>query len=119
MGDLHSVILFSFRNEAELAFLTFARYRSSHPDIEELDVFELESEINGAAKEAPQKNSTTRTREEEEQQQRLPPPYDVIVASMVINCLPDALSRGRFLVLLKKLVKPQGLIFLTLPGELV
>ena len=85
-------------------------------------MFKLADEFNGAEADALKK----KTREDEQQQQqqqedqqqpRMAPPYDIVVASMVINCLPDALTRGRFLVLLKKLVKPRGLVFLTLPGE--
>mmetsp|Transcript_54020 Transcript_54020/g.123116 ORF Transcript_54020/g.123116 Transcript_54020/m.123116 type:complete len:299 (-) Transcript_54020:374-1270(-) len=59
------------------------------PKIEKRDVFELE-------------------KEEGKQ-------YDVIVCSMVINCIPTAQDRGRMLTLLRRLLRDHGLLFLTLP----
>ena len=41
--------------------------------------------------------------------------YDVIVVSMVINCVPTPKDRGRMLVMLKQMLEPGGLLFLTLP----
>ncbi len=41
--------------------------------------------------------------------------YDVIVVSMVINCVPTPQDRGRMLVMLKQMLEPGGLLFLTLP----
>mmetsp|Transcript_55532 Transcript_55532/g.111366 ORF Transcript_55532/g.111366 Transcript_55532/m.111366 type:complete len:315 (+) Transcript_55532:102-1046(+) len=68
---------------------------SRHPKIEELDFFEL----------AAQELKGSRT-----------PNFDTIVASMVINCVPTPLDRGRMLCLLKQLLTPHGgLLFLTLP----
>ena len=42
-------------------------------------------------------------------------PYDVLVNSMVINCVPSAPDRGRMLALLYHQLRPGGLCFLTLP----
>mmetsp|Transcript_23090 Transcript_23090/g.34698 ORF Transcript_23090/g.34698 Transcript_23090/m.34698 type:complete len:302 (+) Transcript_23090:84-989(+) len=41
--------------------------------------------------------------------------YDVIVCSMVINCVPTPESRGKMLCLLYHQLRPGGLCFLTLP----
>ncbi|TMW62390.1 hypothetical protein Poli38472_009883 [Pythium oligandrum] len=41
--------------------------------------------------------------------------YQVIVSSMVINCVPDAPSRGRMLQLYYEHLQPSGLLFLMLP----
>lgn len=41
--------------------------------------------------------------------------YDVIVCSMVLNCVPNARQRGTFLSLLYKQVKSGGLVFFTIP----
>jgi 25S rRNA (adenine2142-N1)-methyltransferase len=41
--------------------------------------------------------------------------YDVVVCSMVINCVPTPEQRGRMLTKLYMAVRPGGLLFLTLP----
>ncbi|GLE05009.1 hypothetical protein PINS_up013993 [Pythium insidiosum] len=41
--------------------------------------------------------------------------YDVLVSSMVINCVPDAPSRGKMLQLSFQHLRPGGLFFLMLP----
>ena len=41
--------------------------------------------------------------------------YDVIVCSMVINCVTSAVDRGEMLALLYHQLRPKGLLFLTLP----
>lgn len=41
--------------------------------------------------------------------------YDVIVCSMVLNCVPEACQRGTFLSLLYRQLKPGGLVFFTIP----
>lgn len=41
--------------------------------------------------------------------------YDVIVCSMVINCVPTPTDRGKMMVQLFKHLRPGGLLFLTLP----
>ena len=41
--------------------------------------------------------------------------YDVIVSSMVINCVPDAKQRGKMLRLYRSHLRPNGLVFLMLP----
>jgi len=41
--------------------------------------------------------------------------YDVIVCSMVINCVPTAVERGKMLLQLFEHLRPGGLLFLTLP----
>jgi 25S rRNA (adenine2142-N1)-methyltransferase len=41
--------------------------------------------------------------------------YDVIVCSMVLNCVPEARQRGTFLSLMYRQLKPGGLVFFTIP----
>lgn len=41
--------------------------------------------------------------------------YDVIVCSMVINCVPTPTDRGKMMALLYHHLRPGGLLFLTLP----
>lgn len=41
--------------------------------------------------------------------------YDVIVCSMVINCVPTPADRGKMMFLLLQHLRPGGLLFLTLP----
>jgi 25S rRNA (adenine2142-N1)-methyltransferase len=68
---------------------------SRHPRVEQLDFFDLA------------KHETRGGRS---------PNFDVIVVSMVINCVPTPLDRGRMLVYLKQLLAPRGgILFLTLP----
>ena len=42
-------------------------------------------------------------------------PYDVIVCSMVLNCVTNAVDRGKMLSLLYRQLRQNGLCFLTLP----
>jgi len=64
---------------------------SSHPDIEEIDFLQMpvEDETNGT--------------------------FDVIVCSMVLNCVTTPADRGKMLSLLYKQLSPGGLCFLTIP----
>lgn len=41
--------------------------------------------------------------------------FDVIVCSMVLNCVPEARQRGTFLSLMYRQLKPGGLVFFTIP----
>lgn len=61
--------------------------KSQHPEIQEMDFFHLDITCS----------------------------YDVIVCSMVINCVPTPELRGRMLFKLKHHLKPGGLCFFTLP----
>ena len=63
--------------------------QSQHPDIEELDFFDLE------------KTESTK--------------YDVIVCSMVLNCVPTPDQRGQMLIKLRHHLVEDGLLFLTVP----
>ena len=62
--------------------------RSSHPRIEQMDFFQLPLSEQ---------------------------PYDVLVNSMVINCVTTPEQRGRMLTLLYTHLRPGGICFLTLP----
>eukprot|EP00976_Prorocentrum_cordatum_P069462 1179555-Prorocentrum_minimum.AAC.3 len=42
-------------------------------------------------------------------------PYDVLVLSMVLNCVPDATGRGAMLRKLRQTMRPGGLLFFVLP----
>jgi 25S rRNA (adenine2142-N1)-methyltransferase len=64
---------------------------SSHPDIEEVDFLKMAVE-----------NETQGT-------------FDVIVCSMVLNCVTTAEDRGTMLSLMYKQLRPGGLCFLTIP----
>ena len=41
--------------------------------------------------------------------------YDVIVCSMVLNCVPTALKRGAMLLRIVYFLKPGGLVYITIP----
>jgi 25S rRNA (adenine2142-N1)-methyltransferase len=42
-------------------------------------------------------------------------PYDVLVLSMVLNCVPDATGRGAMLRKLRQSLRPGGLLFFVIP----
>ena len=78
--------------------------RSTDPRILQMDFFELpvpESDPN---------NQTISTIHSDHH-----PFYDVIVNSMVINCVTTAAKRGKMLTLLYQHLRPGGVCFLTLP----
>ena len=78
--------------------------RSTHPRIQQLDFFDLP---------LPNCNFDTATSSTTNNQQQQA--YDVIVNSMVINCVTTPAQRGRMLCLCYKQLLPGGLCFLTLP----
>eukprot|EP00557_Chaetoceros_sp_GSL56_P006502 CAMPEP_0176504302 /NCGR_PEP_ID=MMETSP0200_2-20121128/15857_1 /TAXON_ID=947934 /ORGANISM="Chaetoceros sp., Strain GSL56" /LENGTH=324 /DNA_ID=CAMNT_0017903717 /DNA_START=172 /DNA_END=1142 /DNA_ORIENTATION=+ len=69
---------------------------SSHPDIEEIDFLQMDMDVDV-------KNKTEKGT------------FDVIVCSMVLNCVTTAENRGIMLSLIYKQLRPGGLCFLTIP----
>merc|ERR1712194_505355 len=80
--------------------------RSTDPRIEQMDFFDLS---------LPRPAQTTSTIVPDDNTPAERQPYDVIVNSMVINCLTTPAQRGKMLSLCYQHLRPGGICFLVLP----